>query len=166
MSKIELDSLLCSELRKKINEYQNYSINKNHSINNAKTERGWDKICAIMDRLDDTTLYLNSLDLKKGTGPLPVFDYDFTEIDKESNIFNQKGNAGSGSDKKYFEYLRSLCSIHPIETSRHKIFQDDFTKIECSPFVRWNDGFIVDKKDCDLIAVEILTQIKETQVKK
>lgn len=62
MSKIELDSLLCSELRKKNNEYQNYSINKTHSINNAKTERGWDKICAIMDRLDDTTLYLNSLD--------------------------------------------------------------------------------------------------------
>lgn len=176
MSKIELNSLLCSELRNKINEYQNYSINKTHSINNAKTERGWDKICAIMDRLDDTTLYLNSLDLKKGTGPLPVFDfynfmnnsatlidcinflgqifdYDFSEIDKESDIFNQKGNDGSGTDKKYFEYLRSLCSIHPIETSRHKIFQDDFTKIECSPFVRWNDGFIAEKKDCDLIAI-------------
>ena len=134
MSKIELNSLLCSELRNKINEYQNYSINKTHSINNAKTERGWDKICAIMDRLDDTTLYLNSLDLKKGTGPLPVFDfynfmnnsatlidcinflgqifdYDFSEIDKESDIFNQKGNDGSGTDKKYFEYLRSLCSM-------------------------------------------------------
>lgn len=176
MAKIQLNNFLCSKLRNKINEYQNYSINKTHSIKNAKTERGWDKICAIMDRLDDTTLYLNSLDLKKGTGPLPVFDfynfmnnaatlidcinflgeifdYDFSEIDEKSDIFNQKGNDGSGTDKKYFEYLRSLCSIHPIETSRHKIFQDDFTKIECSPFVRWNDGFIVNKIECDLIAI-------------
>ena len=29
-----------------------------------KNNRGWEKICAIMDRLDDTVFYLNSLELK------------------------------------------------------------------------------------------------------
>lgn len=33
------------------------------------------KNCAIMDRLDDTTLYLNSLELQKSNSILAVFDF-------------------------------------------------------------------------------------------
>lgn len=46
-----------------------------------------------------------------------------------------------------------MCSVHPIETSRHSEFQDDYTKIECSPFVRWNDSALLGDKENDLIAI-------------
>jgi len=176
MAHINLNRNLCRELRNKINEYQHYSITKTHSIKKAGGERGWDKICAIMDRLDDTTLYLNSLELQKTDSILAVFDfynfmnnattlldcisflaeiyeYDFSFEDSKINIFNKSGKTGKGTDKKYFEYLRSLCSVHPIETSRHSEFQDNFTKVECSPFVRWNDSSLLGDKESDLLAV-------------
>lgn len=176
MAHINLNRNLCGELRNKINEYQHYSITKTHSIKKANGERGWEKICAIMDRLDDTTLYLNSLELQKSNSILAVFDFynfmnnaatlldcigflseiydfDFSKEDEKNDIFNQTGKTGKGTDKKYFEYLRSLCSVHPIETSRHSEFQDDYTKIECSPFVRWNDSALLGDKENDLIAI-------------
>ena len=176
MAHLNLDLQLCKKLRKKINEYQHYSITKTHSIKKAPGERGWAKICAIMDRLDDTSLYLNSLELQKSSSVISVFDFynfmnnsatmldcinflaeiyefDFSSEDYKSDIFNQVGKTGNGTDKRYFEYLRSLCSVHPIETSRHSEFQDDFTQIECSPFVRWNDSSLLDDRESDLIAI-------------
>ena len=47
------------------------------------------------------------------------------EAENDISCFNQKGNDGSGNDEKYFKYLRSLCSVHPVETSQHKIYQGD-----------------------------------------
>lgn len=176
MSYINLDTNLCSKLRDKVNEYQHYSIKKTHSLKKDNAQRGWEKICAIMDRLDDTTLYLNSLKLQKTDSKLAVFDFynfmnnaatlldcikylgeiydfDFLDEDRKSDVFNQTGNNGNGTDKGYFEYLRSLCSVHPIETSRHPEFLDEDTKIECSPFVLWNNSSLLDDNKSDLIAV-------------
>lgn len=176
MAHINLNIDFCAQLRNKVNEYQHYSITRTHSLKKDNAQRGWEKICAIMDRLDDTTRYLNSLELQKTIGVLAVFDFynfmnnaatlldcikylgevydfDFSYEDKKTDIFNQMGNNGNGTDKGYFEYLRSLCSVHPIETSRHPEFLDNNTKIECSPYVRWNDDFLMTENDCDLVAI-------------
>ncbi|WP_370838234.1 hypothetical protein [Intestinibacter bartlettii] len=166
---INIDTSVLRRLRDKVNENQNISYNKQY-----KKYRAWDKICAIMDRLDDTVDYLNQLKLNTGKYRRSAFDfYDFMnnsavvcdcikelaqifdvddeEIKTSSEIFNQTGTDGKGTDSNYFKYLRSLCSVHPIETSRHKRYQDN--EFECSPYVTWNDNFIYVNDDCDIYAV-------------
>lgn len=165
---INIDTSVLRRLRDKVNENQNISYNKQY-----KKYRAWDKICAIMDRLDDTVDYLNQLKLNTGKYRRSAFDfYDFMnnaavvcdcikelakifdvddkEIKTSSEIFNKTGTDGKGTDSNYFEYLRSLCSVHPIETSRHKRYQDN--DFECSPYVMWNDSFIYSDDDCDICA--------------
>ena len=172
---ININTEILSKLRNKINEEQNISFNKKFEDKNNKTHRAWDKICAIMDRLDDTVDYLNQLELNTGKYRRSAFDFfDFMNnaavvmdcissleeifnVPDEENktstyIFNSAGKNGNGTDKKYFEYLRSLCSVHPIETSRHKntYQQNDF---ECSPYVIWNSENLWTNNDSDLHVV-------------
>ncbi|WP_461204565.1 hypothetical protein [Clostridium sp. DL1XJH146] len=166
--RINLDTDNFSKLRNTINNQKNISYNKKYG-----KHRAWDKICAIMDRLDDTVYYLNGVKLNTGKYRKSAFDfYDFMnnaavivdcikelvkifkvqddKIKKSTEIFNQTGSDKEGTDEKYFEYLRSLCSVHPVETSRHRRYQsNDF---ECSPYVVWNNGRIW-YDDCDLYAV-------------
>lgn len=166
--KIELNTEILRRLRDKINEQQNISYKKTY-----KKYRAWDKICAIMDRLDDTVEHLNSIKLNTGKYKRSAFDFfDFmnnasvvidcikelskifevadNEIKNSNNIFNKLGSDGNGTDERYFEYLRSLCSVHPVETSRHKRYQDN--DFECSPYVVWNDFRLIND-DCDIYAV-------------
>ncbi|RCW62966.1 hypothetical protein [Saliterribacillus persicus] len=178
---IDLDSEVLRLLRDKVNEEQNIIFNKRN-----KAHRAWDKICAIMDRLDDTVEYLNGLKLNTGKYKNSSFDFfDFMnnasvvvdcikklskifdvsndKMKKSIDIFNQTGKDGKGTDEKYFEYLRSLCSIHPVETSHHIRYQDN--DFECSPFVLWNNrkGWI--NNDYDLSAV-VYTSNDEDYVKR
>ncbi|RFB53394.1 hypothetical protein [Bacillus thuringiensis] len=164
-----LDSTIIEILRDKVNEQQNITINKK-----VGEKRAWDKICSIMDRLDDTVDYLNRIKLNTGRYSRSAFDfYDFLnnasvvvdcikqlaklfdvpddKIKLSTNIFNQIGKDEQGTDERYFEYIRSLCSVHPIETSRHKRYQDN--KFECSPYVMWNNELIGYDNDCDIYAV-------------
>lgn len=166
---INLNTEVLVKLRDKINEQQNISYNKTYG-----KYRAWDKICSIMDRLDDTVDYLNQLKLNTGKHRRSAFDFfDFMnnaavvmdcikdlaeifevedeEIKTSTDIFNELGRDGKGSDKKYFEYLRSLCSVHPVETSRHKRYQEN--DFECSPYVVWNDKHIWNNDDSDIYAV-------------
>lgn len=166
--KINLDTTILYRLRNKINEQNNISYNKIYG-----KFRAWDKICAIMDRLDDTVDFLNELKLNTGRYERSAFDfYEFMnnssvivdcikelakifnvsddKIKKSTNIFNRLGKDNKGTDEKYFEYLRSLCSVHPVETSRHKRYQDN--DFECSPFVLWNNTGICND-DYDIYAV-------------
>lgn len=180
MFQIKINTQVLTELRRKINEEQCISYNKEyyHIVDRKKGKRkvfrAWDKICAVMDRLDDTVDYLNELKLNTGKYRRSAFDfYDFmnnasvvidcikelveifevddSDIKISNNIFNQYGSDNKGTDERYFEYLRSLCSVHPIETSRHRRYQDN--EFECSPYVMWNDGGIWINDDCDLHAV-------------
>ncbi|HFU7058146.1 TPA: hypothetical protein ACGN81_005246 [Bacillus cereus] len=164
-----LDPTIIEILRDKVNEQQNITINKKDG-----EQRAWDKICAIMDRLDDTVDYLNGIKLNTGRYSRSAFDfYNFLnnasvvvdcikqlaklfdvpdeKIKLSTNIFNQLGKDKQGTDERYFEYIRSLCSVHPIETSRHKRYQDN--KFECSPYVMWNNELISYEDDCDIYAV-------------
>ncbi|MFA9399291.1 MAG: hypothetical protein ACERKV_13635 [Clostridiaceae bacterium] len=166
---INLNIDVIKTLRNKVNEQKNISYEKRYG-----NYRAWDKICAIMDRLDDTVYYLNGIRLNTGIYKGSAFDfYDFMnnasvivdcvkelakifditdeKIKKSTKIFNQLGSDGKGTDGNYFEYLRSLCSVHPVETSHHKRYQaNDF---ECSPYVMWNNGIIWYDDDCDIYAV-------------
>ena len=148
-----------------------------------KRYRAWHKICAIMDRLDDTVEYLNTLELNTGKYKRSAFDFfDFmnnasvvidcvkelskifevsdSEIKNSTNIFNKVGSDGNGTDEKYFEYLRSLCSVHPVETSRHKRYQDN--DFECSPYVLWNNSLRLFNDDCDIYAVVYTSKDNES----
>ncbi|MED1105015.1 hypothetical protein [Bacillus paramycoides] len=152
---INLDINVLEALRNKVNEQRNITITTKDS-----KHRAWDKICAIMDRLDDTVDYLNELKLNTGKYQRSAFDFfEFInnaavvvdciqelakifhvpdeEIKDSTAIFDELGKDGKGTDKKYFEYLRSLCSVHPVGTDRHKRYQD--STFECSPFVTWNN---------------------------
>ena len=177
MSKINLNIDLSAQLRNKVNEYQHYSITQTHSIaKDDKGKRGWDKICAIMDRLDDTVFYLNTLEIKKEHNRTAIFnfynfmnhseslnecikflaeiyDFDLTPYNKTNTIFKDLKTLGKGTDRTYFKYLRSLCSVHPIETSNHPEYRDSYTKIECSPYVRWNEDCLCLPKEYDLLAI-------------
>lgn len=176
--KIELDTEILRKLRNKINEQKNISYNKMY-----KKYRAWDKICAIMNRLDDTVEYLNTIELNTGKYKRSAFDFfDFmnnasvvidcvkelskifevsdSEIKNSTNIFNKVGSDGNGTDEKYFEYLRSLCSVHPVETSRHKRYQDN--DFECSPYVLWNNSLRLFNDDCDIYAVVYTSKDNES----
>ncbi|MRH45119.1 hypothetical protein GH741_20975 [Aquibacillus halophilus] len=165
---IDLNTEVLDELRNKVNEEQYISYNKRHG-----NHRAWDKICAIMDRLDDTVLFLNALKLNTGKHTRSAFDFfNFMnnasvvvecikelakifnvpedQITKSVDTFNQLGNDGKGTDERYFKYLRSLCSVHPVETSHHQTYQDN--DFECSPFVVWNNQGIYND-DCDIYVV-------------
>ncbi|MEB2492878.1 hypothetical protein SOP93_17070 [Peribacillus frigoritolerans] len=174
---ISLDTEVLYKLRNKVNEEQNISFNKRYG-----KHRAWDRICAIMDRLDDTVDYLNGFKLNTGKYNRSAFDfYDFMnnasvvidcvkhlakifyvsdeKIKNSTDIFNQVGKDGEGTDERYFEYLRSLCSVHPVETSRHKRYQDN--DFECSPFVAWNSGRVRFNDDCDIYAVVYTSKDEE-----
>ncbi|QYF82344.1 hypothetical protein KY492_25960 [Brevibacterium sp. PAMC21349] len=175
---INLDIVVLEKLRNKVNEEKNISYNKR-----SGKHRAWDKICSIMDRLDDTVYFINELKLNTGKFERSAFDFfDFMnnasvvvdcikelvkifnvpddKIKKSTEIFNQLGSDGKGTDERYFEYLRSLCSLHPVETSRHKRYQDN--DFECSPFVVWNNIKIWPEDDCDIYAVVYTSKDEET----
>lgn len=180
---INIDNNVLIKLRDKINEQRNISYNKEFHYKNNKRYRAWDKICAIMDRLDDTVDYLNQLKLNTGKYRRSAFDFfDFMnnasvvidciedlaqifevsdeEIKTSTDIFDKTGTDEKGNDKKYFEYLRSLCSVHPVETSRHKRYQEN--DFECSPYVCWNDKHIWHDDDSDIYAVVYTSNDRET----
>lgn len=50
-------------------------------------------------------------------------------------------------DSNYFEYIRSLSSVHPGKTDRHKEFQ--FANFEVSPYVVWNGGIYASDPRCN-----------------
>ena len=176
--KINLDTDVLMKLRNKVNDQRYISYEKTLYFKDKQNKyikhRAWDKICAIMDRLDDTVNHLNGLELNAGRYKQSAFDfYEFMnnasvvvdcikelikifdvpndKIKRSTEIFDLLGSDGKGTDENYFEYLRSLCSVHPVETSRHKRYQaNDF---ECSPYVLWNDRRIRWNDDCDIYAV-------------
>lgn len=160
--KIALDYQLASSLRDVVNEEQHISINKPLKTNKNSDQTAWSLICAIMDRLEDTVAYINGLELNTGkysrsafdffdfmnnasviidcvNALAGIFEYDLSVENLDFSIFNMRGNDSNGTDRLYFEYLRSLCSVHPISTSRHARYQDN--GFECSPFVVWSTRF-------------------------
>lgn len=145
--KITLNPELNKRLREKVNEWHNFTYKKQANFRTPEKRgkiinaRAYNCLCACMDRIDELIAHCNILELNTLFGLYDIFNYGQTLIDcidmiskiydvpdeTEGDIscFNQKGNDGSGNDERYFKYLRSLCSVHPVETSQHKIYQGD-----------------------------------------
>lgn len=73
MFKIELDDQLACNLRNAITEQEEISQKIVF-----KNEYAWNRLCTIMDRIDDLVVYLNQLELNTGKWTRSAFDfYDF-----------------------------------------------------------------------------------------
>lgn len=187
MYKINLNPDIAIHFRNTINDYINLSMKHVYMHKNKKIENSWNSICSIMDRIDDLVYYLNQKELNNGTWNRCAFDFfEFIQqagvliscIDDAFKIYNvkQKNHNVIFKSKKinpkiqtskddceldddYFQYIRSLSSVHPSSTDRHRVFQEaDF---EVSPYVIWGGGIIslTDAKG-DLI---IVTYNNETE---
>lgn len=145
--KLSLNPELNKHLREKVNEWHNFTYEKQANFKSPEKRgkvikaQAYNCLCACMDRIDELVEHCNTLDINSLFGLYDIFNYGQTLVDCISMIskiydipyetegdiscFNQKGSDGSGNDEKYFKYLRSLCSVHPIETSQHKVYQGD-----------------------------------------
>lgn len=166
------------DLRDAVNDRKKQSIDNMHKEKQTRGEYcAWDRTCAAMDRLEDTLLYLNGLELGKNKDIRSAFDfYDFInntyividciktigrifrvdnqlidEIENSTEVFGIRLSENS-TDQKYFEYIRALCSVHPLCTSHQKEFLNG-NNFHCCPFVSWESALTrhVDK-NADLVA--------------
>ena len=167
-------------LRAAINEKDNLSMDKAHKLRKKKAKIpipyfAWDRICAIMDRLEDTLGYINLMELGNCRSNSSAFDFfefinnayvviegiriigqifalDSTKIEsieKSQEVFGDVLNAG-GTDGQFFKYIRSLCAVHPFNTTDHPTYMKN-SVLHCCPFVVWCNGgtgiFRNDKRD-------------------
>lgn len=166
------------DLRNAVNDRQKQSIANVHQEKQTKGSYfAWDRTCAAMDRLEDTLHYLNELELGKNKDIRSAFDfYDFInntyiiidcirtigrifrvdnklieEIENSTEVFGSRLGENS-TDQRYFEYIRALCSVHPLCTNRQSEFLNG-SKFHCCPFVTWKSSMTwYDGEDADLTA--------------
>ena len=166
------------ELREAINDRQKQSMVNIHKDRQIKGDYfAWDRTCAAMDRLEDTLEYFNNIELGNCSSVRTAFDfYDFINnsyividciktigqifrideqlienIEKSTSVFG-KTLSESCTDGRYFEYIRSLCSVHPLCTNHQKEFLNG-SAFHCCPFVVWRDSpACISRNDADLMA--------------
>lgn len=161
------------DLRDAVNDRQKLSIDNMHTDKQTKGEyRAWNRTCAAMDRLEDTLQYINNMELGRNKNARSAFDfYDFInnafividciktigrifrindslieKIENSTLVFGG-GYKENCTDQIYFEYIRSLCSVHPLCTSRSK-YPLNGSQFHCCPFVSWKSsliGFVADE---------------------
>lgn len=167
-----------TDLRDAVNDRQKQSIDNIHTERQTHGEYcAWDRTCAAMDRLEDTIHYLNSIELGRNKDARSAFDfYDFInnayividciktigkifridnslieEIENSTAVFGKRFSENS-TDKKFFEYIRSLCSVHPLCTNHQKEFLNG-SNFHCCPFVSWKSSLTwYDGENADLTA--------------
>ena len=172
--KFHFNTDLPNELRYVVNEKQNLSLDKEGHLKGIGKYLAWDRICAIMDRIEDTINHLNAIELGDNDNRAAFDFYEFIscsavlidciksignifnidsalikEIEDSQQIFGEKYSA-NGTDGKFFEYVRSLCAIHPTHTNRQKVYLRG-AQFHCCPFVTWNHILGI-RKDGDLTA--------------
>lgn len=164
MYKIYLDPKINSKFRNIINEYIDFSIIKKYSnndkawnsicaimdriddiviyLNEKELNNGkWNR-CAFdfFEFISQAAVLVECIDelFKIYEIRLPKHRMIFKSkiINKEYLLEAQKSNRRiKNDDSDYFNYIRSLSSVHPSKTDRHKIYQEaDF---EVSPYVVW-----------------------------
>lgn len=178
MFKIELDSEIATKLRNSINKEQDISLqiiyNKKNAWNTICSIL--DRIDDLVIYLNSLELNCGKynhcafdfFEFINASGVLIECIETLAKIYKV-NFNNQKTNIfrnkyineevrkvylkenklhDKENDYQYFKYLRSLSSIHPVETNRHLIYMSD--DLEVSPYAVWSDGFIHDKSKGEL----------------
>ena len=177
------DTQCIRDLRETVNEKLNLSIDKTHEIyikDRKKTVNyyAWDRICTILNRVEDTIDYINMLELGNCRSKREAFDfYEFInnayivvdgikligqifqiddqkikEIESSQYAFGDALDVG-GTDDGFFRYIRSLCAVHPFSTTRHKTYMKR-SHLHCCPYVIWSGTLskILLDENCDLSA--------------
>ena len=130
------------------------------------------KVNCALERIEDYLNYLNQYTLEKNPHQGNAFNFieilncEYTIIhciqevakayDVEymgiTNVRDCFSNIpyGSGTDGEFFEYVRSLCAVHPAETSYHPGVHNFDNFNSCSR-IKWDVGFGYGTRD--LIAV-------------
>jgi hypothetical protein len=176
---IHLDARIIDDFDRTLDEHEHISeqlsfVGEAFAKKCYKGVPAWDCICACVSRIRDTVTYLNDQELgsmRYGS----AFDFinfisnaavmldcidmlakitgvDLSEEDARAEAFHQLGKNGKGSDRKYFEFLRALCAVHPMETSRFKGMYQEADIVTC-PHLTWVRGTPMELTwDCDLHA--------------
>lgn len=176
---IHLDPELIEEFSASLNAHEHITeqISFVEKAFEKKKYRGvpaWDCICACVHRVRDTVGYLNdqvlgrmehgsafdfinfinnaSVVLDSIDMLARIIDVDLSQENVRTDAFNQPGDNGKGTDKKYFEFLRSLCAVHPVETNRYKNMYHTTDIVTC-PYLTWVSGSLLEMTwNCDLHA--------------
>ena len=179
--RIHLDPDLIERFRELLGEHEHISeqISFVEKAFEKKKFRGlpaWDCICSCEHRIRDTVAYLNEQVL--GTAAYEyrsAFDFinfinnaatvidcvdmlakilgvDLSEENARTDSFSQLGKNGQGTDQKYFRFIRSLCAVHPVETSRYVDEYQSLQLVTC-PYLTWiREPIFKTMWDCDLHA--------------
>ena len=155
---LNLDPKLNKQLRDTLNKQHNFMYERKAEFNipgkgrTKEESSAFNCICACLDRIDSLVEHCNDISksIKDEYGLCDILNYGQTLIDCISMIaniygvsynseddrscFNEVGLDGKGNDEKYFKYIRSLCSVHPVETSYHPSYQGD--QPEWCPWIR------------------------------
>lgn len=174
---IHLDPELIEEFNVSLNAHEHISeqmsfVEKAFEKKKYRGVPAWDCICACVHRVRDTVGYLNDQVLGRMEHG-SAFDFinfinnasvvldsidmlariigvDLSQENVRTDAFNQPGDNGKGTDKKYFEFLRSLCAVHPVETNRYKNMYHTTDIVTC-PYLTWVSGSLLEMTwDCDL----------------
>ena len=74
-----------------------------------------------------------------------VFDVDTKCITNKRDCFSGF-NYGNGNDKEVFEYIRSLCAVHPTDTSMHPTVHKQ-GEIDCCSRIVWDSVSCTEQRD-------------------
>ena len=167
--RFNFDETKARALRIAINDRQKFSIEREADGTRGIKEpyNAWLRLCATMTRLEDTINHINNMELGKcGDGQaafdfcefincayvviecikvvIQVFDLDMNiirNIESSTDVFGTKYGK-EGCDSKFFEYIRSLCAVHPLCTNHQKEYLHE-SKFHCCKFVAWTDrGYV------------------------
>ena len=152
-----LDTAISKKLREVYNvshfaDKRIVTLKKPSNSNKTITDyNAYNCACACMDRIDSIVYHCNELFSRVDSvfGLCDVLNYGQTLIDcidqfgkiydvryqdhNDCSCFGKRGIDGKGSDAEYFKYIRSLCSVHPVETNRHPHYQGN--EPEWSPWI-------------------------------
>lgn len=130
------------------------------------------KIRCALERIEDGIEYLNKLVLVPDYSKRNAFDFiEFINceyvivhcVESLADIFGTnidnivsvsdcfiKLEYGNGNDKEVFEYIRSLCAVHPLETSFHPSVHGA-ENFDCCSRLIWDKGFYDDERNLSAV---------------
>lgn len=176
---------LASDLRRAVNDRPKQSVDNTHSERETKGQYlAWNRTCAAMDRLQDTLRYINCMQLGGDSYGRTAFDfYDFInstyviidciktlghifriddgligDVEKATDVFT-KPVATECGDGRYFEYIRSLCSVHPLCTNHQQEFLSG-SQFHCCPRVYWQEIYKQESGTWERLTARIYTSQK------
>lgn len=132
------------------------------------------KIRCALDRIEDTIDYMNTIKLGDKTHKGIAFDFynfinteyvvihsieelanifgtSYDDIKKVQDCFNYKiDSAIDIKDGDFFEYVRSLCAVHPLDTSMHPKIHG-YENFDCCLRVNWDSYGWRDDRDLSIV---------------